>query len=176
MRSFDFDDYLGVESCADLRSEIDAPPCGGDRIGRRRSFSDAAEKEFPPPIPSATAAWVMRKYYTDDGRLVIRKETMERHDCVRAFRRDGRLVLNLVPLGGGGGGGDGESEEDEGGAAVTRSRESRVQAVDGCDEGRSNPTVGNVAAEFCRFNERALTPCGGFAVEAAAALRPPVTI
>uniref|UniRef100_A0A7N0TL31 FAF domain-containing protein n=1 Tax=Kalanchoe fedtschenkoi TaxID=63787 RepID=A0A7N0TL31_KALFE len=42
--------------------------------------------------------WVMRRYHTADGRLVIREEKVRRHEYFRAHRADGRLTLQLIPL------------------------------------------------------------------------------
>ncbi|KAL3834034.1 hypothetical protein ACJIZ3_008770 [Penstemon smallii] len=51
--------------------------------------------------------WVMHKHHTSDGRLVITKEKIKRHEYFEAFRSNGRLVLNLVLLN------EGEDEEEE---------------------------------------------------------------
>ncbi|XP_057974675.1 uncharacterized protein LOC131162334 [Malania oleifera] len=62
--------------------------------------------DLPPPIPSLARTenlpshmpWVMKRYYTPDGRLIIREEKVRHHEYFRAHRANGRLILHLVPL------------------------------------------------------------------------------
>lgn len=64
------------------------------------------EKEYPPPIPLLARTenlhshmpWVLKRTYTNDGRLIIQEERVRHHEYFRAHRRDGRLTLQLVPL------------------------------------------------------------------------------
>ncbi|CAA3019075.1 Hypothetical predicted protein, partial [Olea europaea subsp. europaea] len=50
------------------------------------------KKEYPPPIlPRA-----MKKYYTGDGRLVIKKQRLRSQEYFEAHRANGRLALNFV--------------------------------------------------------------------------------
>jgi TATA-binding protein-associated factor Taf7 len=42
--------------------------------------------------------WVLKRYYTNDGRLILRKEKVRHHEYFRAHRCNGRLTLHLVPL------------------------------------------------------------------------------
>jgi hypothetical protein len=42
--------------------------------------------------------WVLKRYYTSDGRLILREEKVRRHEYFRAHRSNGRLTLHLVPL------------------------------------------------------------------------------
>ncbi|KAL3834029.1 hypothetical protein ACJIZ3_008765 [Penstemon smallii] len=50
--------------------------------------------------------WVMHKHHTSDGRFVITKEKVKRHEYFQAFWSNGRIVLNLVLLN------EGEDEEE----------------------------------------------------------------
>ncbi|PPD80905.1 hypothetical protein GOBAR_DD22168 [Gossypium barbadense] len=60
-------DYIGMESCFDLYNN-----------------DQRCKKEFPPPIPSLARTenqpphmpWVLQRYYTNDGRLILREEKM----------------------------------------------------------------------------------------------------
>ncbi|KAL0432736.1 UNVERIFIED_CONTAM: hypothetical protein Slati_2607900 [Sesamum latifolium] len=104
MYSPEFGDYIGVESAADLKSDIGGQPLGGGINHRRMRRQEEADREFPPPIPwlartenqAPHMPWVMKKYYTGDGRLIIKEEKVKRHGF-HAHRSNGRLVLNLVP-------------------------------------------------------------------------------
>ncbi|KAL3834028.1 hypothetical protein ACJIZ3_008764 [Penstemon smallii] len=51
--------------------------------------------------------WEMHEHHTSDGRLIITKERVKRHDYFQASRSNGRFVLNLVLLN------KGEDEEEE---------------------------------------------------------------
>ncbi|KAJ9167061.1 hypothetical protein P3X46_021740 [Hevea brasiliensis] len=61
---------------------------------------------FPPPIPLLARTgnlpshmpWVLRRFYTDDGRLILREERVKHHEYFQAHRCNGRLTLRLVPL------------------------------------------------------------------------------
>ncbi|KAL3830475.1 hypothetical protein ACJIZ3_019277 [Penstemon smallii] len=66
--------------------------------------------------------WVMHKHHTSDGRLVITKEKVKRHEYFEAFRSNGRLVLNLVLLN------DGENEDEE------EEKEDSVEEINGHDD------------------------------------------
>ncbi|GMI77153.1 hypothetical protein HRI_001384600 [Hibiscus trionum] len=100
-------DYIGMESCFDLYNNEQVS--GGERRVKRRDQPRKMEKrEVPPPLPSlgrsqnqaSHMAWVLKRYYTDDGRLVLREEKAKQHDYLRAHRSNGRLTLQLVPLDG----------------------------------------------------------------------------
>ncbi|CAL1390376.1 unnamed protein product [Linum trigynum] len=65
------------------------------------------KKEYPPPIPllartenlASHMPWVLKRQYTNDGRLVLTEERAWRHhEYFRAHRSHGRLTLHLVPL------------------------------------------------------------------------------
>lgn len=107
-------DYIGVESCLDLKNNDDifkssseVEKSQGFCLRRsKRDQSCAVKKEFPPPITSLARTgnlsshmpWVLRRYYTDDGRLIIREERVKHHEYFQAHRSNGRLTLKLVPL------------------------------------------------------------------------------
>ena len=129
-------DHIGQESCADLwdnEEELSSGNGGGGGVERRgrigRSSEMKTKKEFPPPIPWLAQTenllshmpWVMKRYHTSDGRLIIREEKVKHHEYFRAHRANGRLTLHLIPMN------DdfydeknlkGEAEEDEGNAEV----------------------------------------------------------
>ncbi|XP_051124386.1 heavy metal-associated isoprenylated plant protein 32 [Andrographis paniculata] len=122
-------DCLGTESCVDLKPVDGADDVvfdlngggggGGGAEMRRKGKGKGKEaappvgREYPPQISSLArvdslqAPWVMRKYYTDDGRLVITEEKLRRHEYFRAHRSDGRLVMSFVPAD------DDDDDEDE---------------------------------------------------------------
>ncbi|XP_022751001.1 uncharacterized protein LOC111299807 [Durio zibethinus] len=115
-------DYIGMESCFDL--DKNEAICVGDsdvkdsheyysgvcnqssgqreQCCRRRKM----KREFPPPIPSLARTdnlpshmpWVLKRYYTSDGRLILKEEKVRHHEYFWAHRSNGRLTLHLVPL------------------------------------------------------------------------------
>lgn len=115
-------DYIGIESCLDLveNNDIFASPSLSSskqledvsesslsqRRRRERDQKWGKMKEFPPPIPLLARTenlpshmpWVLKRYYTDDGRLILREERVKRHEYFKAQRCNGRLILHLVPL------------------------------------------------------------------------------
>ena len=103
MHATDLGDHIGMESCVDLEIDTATPltnsaplnrkPWG---MSRRSSFSETKRKKLPPPMPIQTST-VMKRYYTDDGRLIITEEKVESPKCVfTAHRSHGRLTLQLV--------------------------------------------------------------------------------
>ncbi|CAK7347087.1 unnamed protein product [Dovyalis caffra] len=111
-------EYIGIESCLDLKNNEDALTSSSKkeetnyesfsqrRHREKRDQRKAKKKEFPPPIPllARTAnlpshmPWVLKRYYTSDGRLILREEKVRHHEYFRAHRSNGRLTLHLVPL------------------------------------------------------------------------------
>ncbi|XP_047324456.1 uncharacterized protein LOC124927985 [Impatiens glandulifera] len=109
-------DYIGTESCVDLGIEIgndekigDGVGVGGDvtrQISSELKRKEKTKKNYPPPIPllartenlAAHMPWNLRRYYTDDGRLIIEREKVRHHEYFQAYRSGGRLTLWLVPL------------------------------------------------------------------------------
>ncbi|ERM94254.1 uncharacterized protein DDB_G0284459 [Amborella trichopoda] len=76
---------------------------GGGLRRRRRARED---HHFPPPIPSLARTgnqpchtpWVLKRFYKNDGRLVIQEIKVKHHEYFKANRSDGRLTLRLVQL------------------------------------------------------------------------------
>ncbi|XP_009617618.1 uncharacterized protein [Nicotiana tomentosiformis] len=115
-------DYVGVESYVDLKSDLNLEPykwfSGGGGGGferreeermamKREKQKEKIEREYPPSIPwlshtenlpTSQMPWVMKRYYTPDGRLIIKEEKVKRFEYFEAHRTNGRLMLNLVPL------------------------------------------------------------------------------
>lgn len=107
------DDYIGNESCIDLQNENDTSksnddhPAPGNYQAKAKIRSSKKEKRvFPPPIPllartqnlACHMPWVLKRYYTSEGRLILKEEKVRYHEYFRAHRENGRLTLQLVPL------------------------------------------------------------------------------
>ncbi|XP_058759934.1 uncharacterized protein LOC131633243 [Vicia villosa] len=109
-------DYIGNESCIDLETEnnflsnIDhqGSLASSDEKKMKSSVRSCEKKrEFPPPIPclaqtqnlASHMPYVLKRYYTDEGRLIIKEEKVKHHEYFHAHRENGRLTLQLVPLG-----------------------------------------------------------------------------
>ncbi|KAJ6412757.1 hypothetical protein OIU84_005742 [Salix udensis] len=108
-------EYIGIESCLDLENSEDIFASSSKKEERTKHWSCSREKrnqrwakkkEFPPPIPLLARTenlpshmpWVLKRYYTGDGRLILREEKVRHHEYFRAHRCNGRLTLHLVPL------------------------------------------------------------------------------
>ncbi|XP_038717056.1 uncharacterized protein LOC120010356 isoform X1 [Tripterygium wilfordii] len=107
-------EYIGMESCIDLNIDIEGDQVIRDQRhheGRRKREGDRRcmmkRKEFPPPItslartenqPSSHMPWVLKRYYTNDGRLILREEKVKHHEYFKAHRSNGRLTLQLIHL------------------------------------------------------------------------------
>ncbi|KAK4390200.1 hypothetical protein Sango_2083300 [Sesamum angolense] len=186
MHNPELGDYIGVESCVDLKPDLaDGWPWHGGAaraVTRRRRRREVVEKEYPPPIPALVRTenlpshmpWVMKRYYTSDGRLVIKEEKVKRHEYFEAYRSNGRLVLNLVPLG------DVAEETCSAGELAAEFLDDMAapdEEISGGDkQGVSDPTVVKEIPDCYKYTGTAINPCGGFGVATAAAppLRPPV--
>ncbi|KAL3514053.1 hypothetical protein ACH5RR_026770 [Cinchona calisaya] len=108
--AIDLGDCIGMESCDDLKSSTHDEFCMAQRCQRSRRNNNQRlakiEKEYPPPIPwlartgnlPSHMPWIMKRYYTNDGRLIIKEEKVKRHEYFQAYRSNGRLILYLVPL------------------------------------------------------------------------------
>ena len=113
------DDHIGNESCMDLQMEChidhcdtsksnDAPSSAIENQTKAKSSSSTKKekKVFPPPIPllartqnlASHMPWVLKRYYTSEGRLILKEEKVRHHEYFRAHRANGRLTLQLVPL------------------------------------------------------------------------------
>ncbi|KAK7275727.1 hypothetical protein RIF29_16849 [Crotalaria pallida] len=135
------DDYIGNESCIDLRNENDVvidhcetsksngndddddPGPTNQAYDVKNSSRRRMEKRvFPPPIPllartenlACHMPWVLRRYYTSEGRLILKEEKVKYHEYFQAHRENGRLTLQLVPL-------DDDEDQDEVEEAATSS-------------------------------------------------------
>ncbi|KAL3504684.1 hypothetical protein ACH5RR_034525 [Cinchona calisaya] len=114
--TLDLGDCIGLESCVDLKTNIDEEVCnlqssrgsrhGGGGGGGSDKRLERTEKEYPPPIPwlartenlASHMPWILKRYYTNDGRLIIKEEKAKPHEYFQAHRSNGRLTLRLVPL------------------------------------------------------------------------------
>ncbi|KAL3621439.1 hypothetical protein CASFOL_036351 [Castilleja foliolosa] len=162
-------DRAGSESC---NPDVNA------HNRRRCRRMEAAETEYPPPMPSLACAnrpsqmpWVMKRYYSGDGRLVIKEERVRNPEYLQVHRSNGRLVLNLVPL-------DDVVEEDQGEEEESEVIGNNGNEIDGGDEGISDPMVGEFVPR-CNSNNNnnsfGVNTCGGgFGAVVQAAFRPPV--
>lgn len=112
------DDYIGNESCIDLQNENDVDqydtsksnddpaPCNQAKEAKISSRKKKEKRVFPPPIPllartqnlACHMPWVLKRYYTSEGRLILKEEKVRYHEYFRAHRENGRLTLQLVPL------------------------------------------------------------------------------
>uniref|UniRef100_A0A7N0TZX8 FAF domain-containing protein n=1 Tax=Kalanchoe fedtschenkoi TaxID=63787 RepID=A0A7N0TZX8_KALFE len=96
-------DHVGADSCIDLRTSEEFEVymqerrvgCGRSRNGGGLG-SVVGRKELPPPLPRLP--WIMRRYSTSDGRLIIRREEVGHCEYLRAQRCEGRLVMRLVSI------------------------------------------------------------------------------
>ncbi|KAI4307350.1 hypothetical protein L6164_030550 [Bauhinia variegata] len=106
-------DCIGTESCIDLENDKkfefdDTSSSAGKRVEGESSNSRRRKerREFPPPIPLLARTenlhphmpWILKRYYTNDGRLILTEEKVRHHEYFRAHRANGRLTLQLVPL------------------------------------------------------------------------------
>ncbi|CAI9105993.1 OLC1v1005041C1 [Oldenlandia corymbosa var. corymbosa] len=130
------DDCIGVESCVDWVPGVNFAGIGipnktsTARDQRRRNkpekkIDEEKKKQFPPPLPwlarTDNLYSFMKRDYTDDGRLVIREEKVEKQDFLRADRSvNGRLTLRLVPI---------TDNKDEGVYAADEEEEEEVDGV-----------------------------------------------
>ncbi|KAI3762064.1 hypothetical protein L1987_52487 [Smallanthus sonchifolius] len=107
MHTSDLGDHIGMESCVDLETDTYTALSSAGGVGfnrkpwglnkRRSSMSGRTVKELPPPLPMQNST-VLKRYYTDDGRLIIAEEKIESPKYhFTAHRSNGRLTLRLVP-------------------------------------------------------------------------------
>ncbi|XP_073125869.1 uncharacterized protein [Henckelia pumila] len=144
-------DYIGLESCVDLKPDMEPSRGGATDLRRSGGRRGASGKEYPPPMPSLASteqlpSWVMHKHYTGDGRLIITEEKVKRHEYLQANRSDGRLTLDLVPL-------DDAVEEDD---------EEEEEKLDE-DEEMGDPTAERGRCKYNNIGVKA-KPCGGFGI------------
>lgn len=114
-------DYIGTESCLDsknykhLLTENREDENNGARVqnyvrgkrDQRCSMKQKKKKEFPPPISllartenqPSRMPFVLKRYYTNDGRLILREERVRHYEYfIKAYRSNGHLTLQLVHL------------------------------------------------------------------------------
>ena len=106
------DDYIGNESCNDYTDFLNfdhhnaLAPSKDNKKVRRCIRNKEEKKEFPPPIPflaqtqnlASHMPYVLKRFYTNEGRLIIKEEKVKHHEYFHARRENGRLTLELVPL------------------------------------------------------------------------------
>lgn len=162
MQSQELGDYIGVESCLDFSPDVpDAASHGGGARRSRRSDAAAVAPEYPPPISLLARAenlpsYMMKRYRTSDGRLVITEERARRHQYFTAHRSGGRLVLSLIPV-------DEEGSEDE----KLGCQRNAADSGGGGDERVGDPPLEEIYI--------GVKPCGGgFGVALPPGLMPPV--
>ncbi|CAN4116330.1 unnamed protein product [Withania somnifera] len=111
---------------------------------------DGEGREYPPPIPclvktenvpSSQMPWVMKRYYTSDGRLIIKQEKIERFEYLEAHRTNGRLMLNLVPL-----------NDEVFDYSDSSDDDDDDCEMDGCDQGKVDRTVAEEESESALVN------------------------
>lgn len=160
------DQEFGVGSGGDLQSN------GGGRMAAPE------RRDLPPPISCMAKAedlplpshvpWVMRRYHTSDGRLIIKEEKVRRRDYFVADRSDGRLVMYLVHV---------DDAAEEGGDVELcdgDAAEEEEYRSDSGDEGKGDLTVEAEEVAY-KYTGVGVKPCGGF-VETAPVFMPPVHI
>ncbi|GMI89623.1 hypothetical protein like AT1G22110 [Hibiscus trionum] len=160
-------DYIGMESCFDLSNND--PPCGGGGIDsirekrEQRCRMTTRKKAIPPPIPRHMP-WVLKRYYTNDGRLILREEKVRFNEYLRARRSNGRFILDLVPFDDHNNGNGFDDYDDR--KAVVSDDEDRVDSLDNetdninndeDDDGSKNNTVEDSTVK-CPIAEPEQTP------------------
>ncbi|KAK7321149.1 hypothetical protein VNO77_31465 [Canavalia gladiata] len=110
------DAYTGTKSCIDLQNKninhdhitsksIDANVLE-NQVNDKNNIKKKEKKVFPPPIPllartqnlASHMPWVLKRYYTSEGRLILKEEKVRHHEYFQAHRANGRLTLQLVPF------------------------------------------------------------------------------
>ncbi|KAG6602048.1 hypothetical protein SDJN02_06792, partial [Cucurbita argyrosperma subsp. argyrosperma] len=150
-RDFDIDDYIGIESCVDLMENHTSSDISGENCKRDNKMWGMERKdhnEYPPPIQllvrtenlASQMPWVLKRHYTDDGRLILTEERLKYYEFFRAHRSNGRLMLQLVAFDDQGydesnveiGGEDGGDGEECAAAAEGRDAEMQSRLCSGC--------------------------------------------
>ncbi|TYI82796.1 hypothetical protein E1A91_D05G246500v1 [Gossypium mustelinum] len=107
------DDMLGTESgvymihSALKMITMDHKAKGPSKQRNKRKQGRPRVGEYPPPIPLLARTgnlpshmpWILARYYSN-GRLVLKEEKVKHHEYFEAYRENGRLILDLVPLDG----------------------------------------------------------------------------
>ncbi|RZB71483.1 hypothetical protein D0Y65_036112 [Glycine soja] len=103
------DDYIGTENYMVLQNTNNITDNHksfryNDARNKIKAKSKTKTKMFPPYIPllartqnlASHMPWVLKRYYTNEGRLILKEEKMKHHEYFRAHRANGRLTLHLV--------------------------------------------------------------------------------
>ncbi|KAL2471646.1 Uncharacterized protein Adt_39782 [Abeliophyllum distichum] len=93
MQSPELDDYIGAESYVDFVTDFNtltAAAQNGDS-GRRKRVVEKEKKEYPPPI----SPWMMKKYCTGDGRLII-EEVKSMQEMKRTWMELKNLIVKRI--------------------------------------------------------------------------------
>ncbi|KAL5078624.1 hypothetical protein RYX36_007045 [Vicia faba] len=105
--------YIGNESCIDFQtddnflSNINHKSLASNKKKMRSPIRNRVKKRnFPPPIPylaqtqnlASHMSYMLIRYYTDEGRLIIKEEKVKHHEYFHAHRENDRITLQLVPL------------------------------------------------------------------------------
>ncbi|XXG70666.1 hypothetical protein AAC387_Pa07g0098 [Persea americana] len=100
----------------------------GNRRCRSVREEATTDKRFPPPMPllsqTGSSSCVLKRSYTDNGRLVIQEVKVKHHKFFHAHRINGRLTLQLVKMDKEPTCPDGLREKERGGRRRGRSKES----------------------------------------------------
>ncbi|MBA0765118.1 hypothetical protein Gotri_014372, partial [Gossypium trilobum] len=73
--------------------------CSQSRGKREQRLQTIIKREIPPPIPSLARnnnlpcpmPWVLKRYYTSDGRLILKEEKVRFNDYIRAHRSKAKV-------------------------------------------------------------------------------------
>ncbi|KAG8660426.1 protein FANTASTIC FOUR 1-like [Manihot esculenta] len=74
-------------------------------LSKRNQQPCEMRKKYPPPIPLLARTgnlpghmpWNLTRHYSN-GRLILKEQRVKHHEYFEAYRENGRLILNLVPL------------------------------------------------------------------------------
>ncbi|ESW13125.1 hypothetical protein PHAVU_008G170000 [Phaseolus vulgaris] len=101
------DGYICSDRCMDLQNTdhvVDNQETYGNEAKAMNNTNRKENRVFPPPIPllartqnlAAHMPWVLKRYYTSEGRLILKEKKVKHHEYFRAHRANGRLTLHLV--------------------------------------------------------------------------------
>lgn len=76
-----------------------------DWVDNRWQRAAKKERPYPPPMPllaqtgnlAGRMPWILTRHYVD-GRLILKRQRVQRHEYFQARRENGRLILNLVTM------------------------------------------------------------------------------
>ncbi|KAK7410556.1 hypothetical protein VNO78_01418 [Psophocarpus tetragonolobus] len=131
MTSNNGDDYMDTKSCIDFQNNHSGIWKATITASKSSSMKRKEKKMFPPSIPQT--AWVLRRYYTSDGRLILKEEKMKHHGCFQRHRDNGRLTMHLVHL-------DQEASQEE---EVAPTIPVEIDSISLIDEGHESSIIEN---------------------------------